>query len=530
MCYYANMFGKRYESIWLAGLFAFFFVLYAVLPSAQGGVFASPDETAHVIVATRIAAQFDATAPEPLAREFSWLHPRSFVSVGAHMAPVGFLGWPFLLAPFRVIGAWLVPWAALFIFLSALWPFFQFAKRYGLEAAVVGTLIAFSFPAMILYGNRSLFSHTAVLAGALWSLWLIRKISHARSGNGWYALTGAVCALTASARPIELLWLFPWWMWAGRSLRPSREQWAAAAGGAGIVLLPLLLLAHAAYGSWFAVGYGMRDAAVPVLSAVSPFLSSPSSPLTHTWWAAYGLHPRTLVWNIWHFLVRLSWPWFAMTFAAVLILFPRNGWRRFVPRRMPIYLSLWTIIILLFLYGGGRYFDHIRSDAITIGNSFLRYLTPLALLLGLLCALLWRRLADRGLVPKKYAWAIVAFLVVSGIYGGYFMDDEGVWQTRTELMRYAHIRTEARQWFTSADLIVSARSDKIFTPAMRAVSPLPPAEELARFARQTGRRVGLFARPLAQIEKDAWRTYGFDVQELRAYGRERLYDLVLILP
>jgi hypothetical protein len=116
------------------------------------------------------------------------------------------------------------------------------------------------------------------------------------------------------------------------------------------------------------------------------------------------------------------------------------------------------------------------------------------------------------------------------LYGAFFRDDEGIWNTRKELVSYESIRATAHQWFSARDVIVSDRSDKIFFPDFRAAAPIPPADELARLARQPGMHVGLFQRPLSQSEQDAWRAVGLEAQELASFSRERLYRLVPITP
>jgi hypothetical protein len=189
----------------------------------------------------------------------------------------------------------------------------------------------------------------------------------------------------------------------------------------------------------------------------------------------------------------------------------------------------WTIATLLFLYGSGIYVDRFGPRTATIGNSFLRYFLPLAPLCGLAAAFLWRRVV----VPRawqKIGIACVAFLCVFGVYRGFIADDEGVLATRYALAQYPMIREEARRWFRPGDVILSERSDKVFVPEFRAVSPLPPYEQVGILARSGSVRVGLFARPLSQTQKDDWRRVGLDAQELISFPREKLYQLVPIRP
>lgn len=63
----------------------------------------SPDETAVLITAKQIAVTYSGAVEESLAVQAGWLHPRSWVSQGEAIVPVGFLGWPWVLSLFIFI-------------------------------------------------------------------------------------------------------------------------------------------------------------------------------------------------------------------------------------------------------------------------------------------------------------------------------------------------------------------------------------------------------------------------------------------
>ncbi|MBU1349206.1 hypothetical protein KJ781_04025, partial [Patescibacteria group bacterium] len=71
---------------------------FFALSVSGGGVFLSPDETAVAVAARFLGEHGTFRIAEPLVSDHSWLHPRSFVSTGDAMVPVGFLGMPFLMA------------------------------------------------------------------------------------------------------------------------------------------------------------------------------------------------------------------------------------------------------------------------------------------------------------------------------------------------------------------------------------------------------------------------------------------------
>jgi hypothetical protein len=525
----------RRETVLFSLLLALLFLFYAVLPSANLGVYASPDETANAVVANQLATHGRAWLPESDAPEFAWLHPRSWVALNDRIAPVGFLGWPLFVAAFRfVLGPSILPWIGALILLSAAWPFFRLLGRFGPAAAWIGTLVAFTHPSMILYANRGLFPNGPLLAGAIWSIWLLQRCASLRLRRAWFFLTGAVMALCVAIRPLEALWLVPWWVWAGWPWKFDRQRIAALFVGAALVLVPTWVVADRTYGSPFAIGYWVRSPVVTPTSeqtlATPPSAVTPAEPVSRiSALLPFGLHPRAIAWNSRHFLLGLVWPWTAVLVIAAFLFLRRHRWSPPHDHRgMPFHLAFWTVLVLLAVYGSGRYADHVRPDAVTIANSFLRYLLPLAPLVGWAIASIWNAF-ERVPLFRLAAGTWIGLLALFGGFRAFVADDEGLVYTRAELFRYAEIRSEALKQFRAGAVILSERSDKIFFPVLRAVSPMPTKEHAASLAR-SGVDLGLFARPLSQEERDAWLRYGLEVQELGAFGRETLYRLLLRNP
>jgi hypothetical protein len=182
-------------------------------------------------------------------------------------------------------------------------------------------------------------------------------------------------------------------------------------------------------------------------------------------------------------------------------------------------LAAWTLVALIGYNGHGLYSDNINPGAVTIANSFIRYLLPVGPLIALAAAYLFRRW-------EKLAIPVTIVLVLSGVWMAYARDAEGVLATRGELMRYEGVRQAASNIFHPTDVILSERSDKIFFPSFRAVSPLPTPEQAAELSHAHPElQIGLYARPLAQSQSDAWRKAGFEPVELGVFGREKLYLL-----
>jgi 4-amino-4-deoxy-L-arabinose transferase-like glycosyltransferase len=517
----------------LVGLFALLTCLYLVLPLSEGHFLASPDETSNAEVIRELAWYGRVSLPERLAVDFPWLHPRSFVSHGNSIVPVGFLGWPWVLSVFALfLGLGSVTVIASLAAASMAYPLFRMLEeKFGYSKAWMATLIGMTMPAMIVFGNRALFPQVAVLVFGLWAIWLLRKLKNEK--RSWpYALAGFLVALAFASRPTEILWLAPWIAWASWDLRPSRKQLYATVGFFLIPLMILAIFAQVAYGGFWKSGYTLHDNQGVIPSAVEGSLLTgipPLAPLgrddTASLLFPFGIHPKNVLVNVARYLIQLQWPWMIVLLVALVLLGRQWTQASSSDRRKSFVvpgLALWTMFILVIYYGQGLYSDNI-TGSVTVANSFIRYLLPM----GPLLALAWAYVMSK--VPERLRWLAplsCLLLVAFGIWMAYARDDEGVLATRTELMRYADVLSAASITFHPSDVILSERSDKVFFPSFRSVSPLPTLSQVTALHQAHPEiQIGLYARPLSQPQADAWRMAGFEPAELFSSGREKLYLL-----
>lgn len=533
----------------LGGLLLLLVPFYFWLATAGLGIYASPDETANAVTIRQLDWYGRISVPEPLARDFPWMHPRSYVSQGDGIAPVGFVGWPWIISVFTLIlGQGMVPILATLAALSVTIPLYGLLRRFGPAAAFVGVLVGMTFPTMILFGNRALFPQIGILVFGVWSLFLLSRL---RSDDApWkFGLIGLMVALACAARPTEIIWLLPWLVWFAKDLRPDRTRlmWAGVSA-----LIPLVFIgghAQLTYGAFWNSGYMVRDNhSVEMITLPA----TPGDPTRSTWFP-FGIHPKYVLWNTWSFLVWLLLPWtLLLGGAACLIGYQVNrtkerDWKKLAHQHAIPLLAIWTVLFLVVYYGQGLYTDHVQRGAVTIANSFVRYLLPLAPLSALAAAYLFKFLVeipplaslgrnDKHVISSdrresRNLYLAIGFVILLAGYGMYVAtarDNEGLIATRTELARYHEVRRRTAEYFGPQDLILSDRSDKIFFPNHRAAL-VPATDEVARLVKAHPEvRVGLFARPLSQAQADAWRKSGFEPTELFVSGREKLYSLTPI--
>ncbi len=487
-----------------------------VLPSAWTSILGSPDETATAEAARAVWRSASFRGDESRALAFPWLHPRSYVTVDAHQAPVGFLGWPFVLSIPRVLGG--IPFTSVFaalLTLSGLYPLYRLLRRYGELEAWIGTWIFATCPAWLLYTNRPFFPNAIVCTGVVWGMWFLSQPSfegRRRHGRVWDVLVGVLLGLTVAIRPVELFWILPWWVLAAWHDRKHLRRFVLYVFGAACAWLPLAWLASRTYDGWGLIGYWLRD---PVRSGVEvgSLFIAPAPVAVSVF--PFGIHLMNVLWNIRAFFFGPLFPWVAMGVAAWVWLYRAHR------RDGLLIASAWTAASLVFVYGQGRYADHI-GGSIAIGNSFIRYTLPLGGVLALLVA----RVVQATTIPRWRTALSLGVLAVGcfGLYQVLFRDDESLLRTRVELRRYEHVRSEAGRLLDPQTVVVSERSDKVFFPQFSVASPIPPIAELARLS-ATRTPIALFSRPLSQAELDAYGRYGFIIEEVAFFGRELLYRL-----
>jgi hypothetical protein len=535
---------EKGEWLALAALFLSAGLLLSYLPFFGSQVFLSPDETGVFVAAKNWAEQGTVVIGEKLAPVIPWLHPRSWISHASSIVPVGFLGWGWIISWFiKILGPASASIGAMLVILSCIYPLYRLLRPIGKAPAFIGVIVAVTSPAFVLYGNRSLFPNAAIISLALWSAWIFRDLILLQKTDGWrdrilLVLFGLLSGLTLAIRPVEAIWIIPWFIVLGWSWRPSIKQAMWIVLGLFLALAPLAWQAQVAYDGFWKAGYWMKGNSVMVATTAP----EPQNIYTPELFP-FGIHPKSIAWNAYSFLGMTLFPWMVpllIMFALVVIGIVKDESRSNMFERLKKFASgvrgkyflaaLWTFAFLVLYYGNGKYLDNITGAA-TIGNSYIRYLLPLGFISALAIAWIYR-LAAISRYGRLVVITIVVLLAFTGIWRAYAADAEGLLTGRQELARYSSVREATGQWFKPGDIILSERSDKIFFPVYRGVSPLPPIEEAGRLAAATeqGIAIGLFVRPMAQSQVDMWRKIGLEPVELASFGREKLYRLQPVKP
>ncbi|MFZ2804215.1 MAG: hypothetical protein WA001_03255 [Patescibacteria group bacterium] len=496
------------------------------------GVFLSPDETAVATSARDFGQNFTMRIEDKLLSEGPWLHPRSYVTQGSAMVPVGFLGLPAILGiVWKFLGDWGLALFVPLLAISAAYPLFRLLQRFGNFAAGIAVLVWMSFPTVILYANRGLFPNLPALCFFLWGLYFLSFKKSMR----WMIAAGLCTGAALAIRPTEIVWMLPWvWLvWQVHDVKKTKTRSTRQLVVAGIIaavvpMLALSVVAWRTYGTPFAVGYLLHDAggSQVVVSSLPPVASSAvgCSSLSctfHSIWP-FGVHPRDVWFNFQSYVLIFLGPWFVLMLCAfAAYVSKRRSWK-------VLAVSAWTLVVLAIVYGEAIYQDHVGVNVISSGNSYLRYLVPLAGLAALSAAALAAWLGARLGKNKSSVVmaAVVMVLMLLGAWTATSRDDENIFTTTLELQRYAHVRSVTLQDIRPQAIIVSDRSDKIFFPTFRVATPVPSFDLLRPLVTNAPIPTMLYATTLNQTQTAQWEAGGIGLQPIFNSENETLYQML----
>jgi len=497
-------------------------LLFFYIPSLLPKVYLSPDETAVAVTARQFGTYWSFRLPNKAVKNVEWAHPRSFVSEGKDLVPVGFLGLPLIAGiVWKIFGEIGLLCLTPFLVLSCIYPLWRFMRGLGRTAQIASVATWLSYPSVILYANRGLFPNLVVVCLALWSAFLVWR------NHDWRkrALAGLLFGAALAVRPTEIAWAAVWIIAAwqdGKTRKQMTDDFrniSSFIGSALVVPAISALFAWKTYGSPIFIGYWLRDPVVGVDTTITA-ASTIANP-ERIW--PFGFHPRAVLANAENYLINILGPWSGVGLLALAV------WIRQKAARPFMLVAAWTVFILCFVYGNTVYQDHVGHDVVSVGNSYLRYLLPLAPLfavsVGALAAWCCETLS-RGRAKLTVSF-LVGCLVILGVWTAFSKDDEGLNSVMPELVRYESTRYDAYKLFGREAMVVSDRSDKIFFPAMNATSPIPDETALETLVKEYPSSVLLFDTTYSPNKISEMQAKGFYLNPIVETKNQMLYELTL---
>lgn len=526
---------------------AFFLVASLFLVKNFGSdIFNSPDETANYYFAKQFQEKDNFLLLSPSGQSLpSFVYPRSMLRQDAHLIPVSFLGFPFLLGTVaKMISLAGLPYFVIILNALAVLVWYNLLKHlFGRQVAILAGFILLISPGFAYYSLRP-FSPNIIFVDFLifGSYFLVKSLSFAKfnfsglAGNiqrqiplgaktaprrGFFSFSfGLFIGLALLVRPMETPWVLSAFLFIIVILLLSHNLKSVylipALAGFCFPLAPVLYLQKLVYGSVLASGYR------------ATFLPGESE--MRSWFnllLPFGFHPKASWQAAVTYLVDIFW-WLALlAMLGVASLGAKfSGTAAVIRRKMVFWIGL-TVFVSTWLavfYGSWRISDRLDGQA-GIGVSFVRYFLPIYLIITPLVALgLVRTLRCFDIRIKKFlSLIIVIVLCFLSLRNVWWKGDESAVSLFKTLKANQEIRANLLRIVPPQALVLSERSDKIFFPYREVMSFFRQPEE-ARAARELADQHELWYETILNhddLEKenlDFWSVYGLQAVDGKSLG------------
>jgi hypothetical protein len=363
-------------------------------------------------------------------------------------------------------------------------------------------------------------------------------------------LAGACVCVALSIRASEAVWLAAASIAALWVMRRSLNRRAIVVFFAGLAVaaVPFLILNDRTYGSPFAIGYTAGAPASDAALVIQAPIAEPqaSGAVAEAWGRAqefvkplfpFGLHPRNVLRNVFSHGQYLFWWMTLLTIGGSILLFRDRS----VPadeRRVRIAYSAFAIVAtawLFVMYGSWNVHDNPDPNAISIGNSYVRYWLPAFVLSTPYAAAALAWLAKRPITMRGRRLAIVCLAVACvalSVHAVYYPKQDGLISAVETLRRSAQIKRELLTIVENDAVVITDRGDKLLFPERRVRYPLRDETTYALMPKLV-RRVPLYYYGVTLPETDM--TYlndmkldalGLRIVLVKTFDAESLYRLI----
>lgn len=503
--------------------------------SPVDGLWNSPDETANAFWAERVASGRPLAVVDAIVGLGEGvIHPRSMGVVGDALVPGSFPGLILLFGAFKLIFKLPLHFYTPILTAAAALCFAALVSRlFDRKTGILAGVLFLAHPAVLYYGTRGLFHNmlfvdALVFAAACFALRPLSRMFGARAVAD-DALGGFILAWALVVRTSEAVWALP----AFAAFMPfaGKDRWRrlAVAVVAGCVPLLIFLRINATlYGSPWRTAY-VAPAPAAVETSIAPAAAAPSLEQAPSALLPFGVHPRLVARNVWHYGLKLFW-WQSLLAAAGFAWWLYGLRKASAPQKAYAAGALLAAAWLATLYGSWFIRDRLDPGTVTIGTSYVRYFLPVYIAALPFAALAIVRLGGRlghpAVVPLLAAVALAL-----GIRSAVFAGDESLRAVRATLEGNAVKRPALLSAVEPGAVVMTERFDKLLVPERLRIIPATDASAFAAAA-DAAEFVSVYWYGLRPEGEEARRLsaladpYGFVWRELESPAQgEALYRL-----
>ncbi len=456
---------------------AFFLSLLIFAITFREGVFNSPDENANALFALQLANSNSLTIP--IMYEDAWsilVHPRSTIVVKNFVVPVSFVGFSALCGLFIMIfGDWvmLLFTPALAVFCIITWRKIIFSLFNNNRLADLSAIFLIIHPAFWYYSGRVMMHNVVFISFLIFSAYFFickpfNKIVQSREYIN-IILSGVFLGLALFCRASEGLWVLG--IVAGLFIYYRKSisakyiiLWSASLA---IALIPFFVINNSLYGSPLLTGYGAQYEVVSEATGVQVGQGVNYLSVLFDFIFPFGIHEMNILRNVFRYIFLL-YPWMSiLAIAGLIYVFKQKQWRTYIV--ITLIMSAWLACV----YGSWNFHDNPDADALTIGNSYVRYWLPVFVMMSAFCALcidkiLSIKLKKSGIIIGSTI-IIVAMLLSANLV---ILGEDGFVQTAKNINSFEHKKQIILEQTAEESIIIADMADKYLFPQRQVVVPL----------------------------------------------------------
>ncbi|MBU1131432.1 glycosyltransferase family 39 protein [Patescibacteria group bacterium] len=459
-----------WQIISLIFLIIVFFFVYSFLAIYQlpknindNLIFNSPDETANYYFAYTFAKQSELQFKDSANQIADDLAaPRSMRVINNNTVPATFIGFPLIAGTLaKIFTLKVIPFVLIIFACLAIFFFYLLIKEiFNKQIAFISALLLLIAPAWWYYATKSLMPNVLFVALLIISMYLfIKAIKSAKIP--FYLLFGFFIGLALMVRTSEITWLLPLFIILLVIYR-KKINWANLALSFIVCLLsfaPVFYFNFQNYQSIFSFGYAVD------LELQGKDIITQSLNIFEKIFLPFGFQPRTALINFYNYTLKMFPVWSIISLlgfliAGFFILLKKD-------KKRILYLALFLLIsgYLVIYYGSWSFHDNPDPQAITIGNSYVRYWLPVyVFILPLIGYSLFKFLKKSKLAVTFVTAVLFIVLGYFSFQQVYFGQDEGIYLVYNNLKSYEQIQSQVSAKIEDNAIIVADIMDKVFFP------------------------------------------------------------------
>lgn len=456
--------------VWLIVLLIFFFLIYSFFSFNylnkdinSNLIFNSPDETANYYFAYIFTNDSQLKFKDP-ANEIvdDLVAPRSMRVINKYTVPASFIGFPIIAGGLaKIFGLDIILFITIiFACLAVIFFYFLIKELFNKQIAFIASLLLLINPAWWYYTLKSLIPNILFVSILIISFYFFIKTLKSKNII-FYILFGFFIGLSLIIRTSEVTWLAPLFLILLIYYR-KKINWTGIVLSSIICLLifsPVFYFNYQNYQSIFSFGYAVD------LELEGKNIFTQSLNIFEKIFLPFGFHPKTALINLYNYTIRIFPIWSLISLIS-LIFFIQFVILKKDKERVGYLISFLLISCYLVIYYGSWVFhDNPDPNAITIGNSYIRYWLLLYVFILPMVGYLFFKLFKNS---KKLVYFVAVLLFLSlgfiSINHIYFGPDEGVYFISNNLMNYEMIQSEVNTKIEDNAIIIADRMDKVFFP------------------------------------------------------------------